>query len=101
MAPFLFLGLLLGDSLTWLGEVVLRVFVWRSHRFDIKTVGFQLFVIAAMLGLYALDGSFDVPREEADRARSLCMIVFFFTMCAKVVAISIRRMSDVTETVYY
>ncbi len=98
VAPFLFLGLLAGDFLTWLVEVVLAVIVWQSRSFKLKSFTLQFVAVAFLLGLYFMDGSFDVPPDEEAWAKTLFGFVFFLTLCAKTVAICIRRMNEITES---
>ena len=101
VAPFLFLGLLAGDFLTWLVEVVLAVFVWRSRTFQVKSFSLQFVAVAFMLGLYFMDGSFDVPPDDQAWAKTLFGVVLFLTVCAKTVAICIRRMNEITESDFF
>jgi hypothetical protein len=97
LGPFIFLGFFVADFVTWVAEVVLVSFAWRSRPLHPGSVGLSLLGFGVMYGLLMLTESFQVAPQEKDWAHSVGLIAFFFTLCGKTVAIGLRRASDITN----
>jgi len=97
LGPFIFLGFLIADFVTWVAEIVLVSLVWRSRPFHAGSVGLSLVGFGIVYGLLMLTESFQVAPPEKDWAHTVGLIAFFFTLCGKTVAIGFRRASDITR----
>jgi len=97
LGPFIFLGFLIADFVTWVAETGLATWVWRSRPFHPRSVGLSLLGFGVMYGLLVWTESFQVAPQDMDWARTVTMIAFFFTLCGKTIAIGLRRASEITR----
>jgi hypothetical protein len=98
LGPYIFLGVLIADFLTWGVEVFLAALVWRSRRYSLRSLGGSMFGFALVFALLLLTASFRDPEGGLHWACTECQIAFFFTVCAKTVAISVRRACEITRS---
>ena len=98
LGPYIFLGVLIADFLTWGVEVFLAALVWRSRRYPLRSLGGSVVGFALVFALLLLTASFRDPEGGLHWACTECQIAFFFTVCAKTVAIAVRRACEITRT---